>query len=237
MDFKASFGVELRRRLYSCFSASSDRNAEACKHGPSRGAMEQCCGQAQLAIITPCSSKVRCWLLNSSPHAQREDMWISYYWQALFVNSLSESEPAGREEVFRDSSGGMLSSPGAARSKAERVAKPPRLPGEWCEDLKKNDRFWSSRSVRQNNLTVYYEFWQVRQLQLHLHQERSIRVMLDRAIGRASSTLSPGHRHFPAQVWLIVHLLPTQKFSSCELQLTRASHVTLKLAVELFISM
>ncbi|XP_062201533.1 uncharacterized protein LOC133904075 isoform X3 [Phragmites australis] len=39
----------------------------------------------------------------------------------------------------------------------------------------------------------------VRQLQLHLHQERSIRVMLDQAIGRASSTLSPGHRHFPAQ--------------------------------------
>ncbi|KAL5224389.1 hypothetical protein ABZP36_011028 [Zizania latifolia] len=39
----------------------------------------------------------------------------------------------------------------------------------------------------------------IRQLQLHLHQERSIRVMLDRAIGRASSTLSPGHRHFPAQ--------------------------------------
>ncbi|TVU31713.1 hypothetical protein EJB05_23411 [Eragrostis curvula] len=39
----------------------------------------------------------------------------------------------------------------------------------------------------------------VRQLQLNLHQERSVRVMLDRAIGRASSTLSPGHRHFPAQ--------------------------------------
>ncbi|KAM0883135.1 hypothetical protein ACQ4PT_031824 [Festuca glaucescens] len=40
---------------------------------------------------------------------------------------------------------------------------------------------------------------QVSQLQQHLHQERSIRTMLDRAIGRASSTLSPGHRHFPAQ--------------------------------------
>ncbi|VAH06387.1 unnamed protein product [Triticum turgidum subsp. durum] len=39
----------------------------------------------------------------------------------------------------------------------------------------------------------------VSQLHLHLHQERSIRIMLDRAIGRASSTLSPGHRHFPAQ--------------------------------------
>ncbi|KAF0928712.1 hypothetical protein E2562_006135 [Oryza meyeriana var. granulata] len=43
------------------------------------------------------------------------------------------------------------------------------------------------------------EFWQIRQLQLNLHQERSIRIMLDRAIGRASSTLSPGHMHFPAQ--------------------------------------
>ncbi|KAL5231769.1 hypothetical protein ABZP36_030545 [Zizania latifolia] len=39
----------------------------------------------------------------------------------------------------------------------------------------------------------------IKQLHLHLHQERSIRVMLDRAIGRASSTLSPGHRHFPVQ--------------------------------------
>lgn len=42
----------------------------------------------------------------------------------------------------------------------------------------------------------------VRQLQLHLRQERSVRVMLDQAIGRASSALSPGHRHFrdfPAQ--------------------------------------
>ncbi|XP_040384256.1 uncharacterized protein LOC102718872 isoform X2 [Oryza brachyantha] len=39
----------------------------------------------------------------------------------------------------------------------------------------------------------------IRQLQLNLHQERSIRIMLDRAIGRASSTLSPGHMHFPAQ--------------------------------------
>lgn len=37
------------------------------------------------------------------------------------------------------------------------------------------------------------------QLQLHLQQERSMRGFLERAMGRASSTLSPGHRHFAAQ--------------------------------------
>ncbi|GAB2300854.1 hypothetical protein Dimus_034888 [Dionaea muscipula] len=36
-------------------------------------------------------------------------------------------------------------------------------------------------------------------LQQRLQQEKSMRVMLERAIGRASSTLSPGHRHFASQ--------------------------------------
>ncbi|KAL2348167.1 hypothetical protein Fmac_002167 [Flemingia macrophylla] len=39
----------------------------------------------------------------------------------------------------------------------------------------------------------------VEQLQLHLQQEKSMRMLLERAMGRASSTLSPGHRHFAAQ--------------------------------------
>lgn len=41
---------------------------------------------------------------------------------------------------------------------------------------------------------------QIEQLQMRLHQEKSVRIMLERAMGRASSTLSPGHRHFAAQV-------------------------------------
>ncbi|XVE65104.1 hypothetical protein DITRI_Ditri07aG0154800 [Diplodiscus trichospermus] len=36
-------------------------------------------------------------------------------------------------------------------------------------------------------------------LQSSLQQEKSMRIMLERAMGRASSTLSPGHRHFAAQ--------------------------------------
>jgi len=41
---------------------------------------------------------------------------------------------------------------------------------------------------------------QVEQLQLRLQQEKSMRILLEKAMGRASSTLSPGHRHFAAQV-------------------------------------
>lgn len=35
---------------------------------------------------------------------------------------------------------------------------------------------------------------------MRLQQEKSMRIVLERAMGRASSTLSPGHRHFAAQV-------------------------------------
>lgn len=41
---------------------------------------------------------------------------------------------------------------------------------------------------------------QIEQLQLRLQEEKSMRDMLERAMGRASSTLSPGHRHFSVQV-------------------------------------
>ncbi|XP_019422430.1 PREDICTED: uncharacterized protein LOC109332039 isoform X2 [Lupinus angustifolius] len=39
----------------------------------------------------------------------------------------------------------------------------------------------------------------VEQLQSRLQQEKSMRMLLERAMGRASSALSPGHRHFAAQ--------------------------------------
>ncbi|KAK6947566.1 protein of unknown function DUF547 [Dillenia turbinata] len=39
----------------------------------------------------------------------------------------------------------------------------------------------------------------IEQLQIRLQQEKSMRIMLERAMGRASSTLSPGHRHFASQ--------------------------------------
>ncbi|KAH7549629.1 hypothetical protein ACOSQ2_025761 [Xanthoceras sorbifolium] len=39
----------------------------------------------------------------------------------------------------------------------------------------------------------------IEQLQSRLQQEKSMRMMLEKAMGRVSSTLSPGHRHFASQ--------------------------------------
>ncbi|CAH2046065.1 unnamed protein product [Thlaspi arvense] len=39
----------------------------------------------------------------------------------------------------------------------------------------------------------------VEQLHLRLQQEKSMRMVLEKAMGRASSSLSPGHRHFSSQ--------------------------------------
>lgn len=41
---------------------------------------------------------------------------------------------------------------------------------------------------------------QIEQLQMRLQQEKSVRMLLERALGRTSSTLSPGHRHSANQV-------------------------------------
>lgn len=124
----------------SCFfSASSDRIAEACKHGPSRGAVEQCRGQAQVATA-PFSSKVSLLITTELFTAQEDVDLFLLLTGFLCGKKYSLSEHAGREEALRDS-GRVLGSPGAARSKAERVAKPPRVPGERCEYLKKTRRF------------------------------------------------------------------------------------------------
>ncbi|XP_038686986.1 uncharacterized protein LOC119986493 isoform X2 [Tripterygium wilfordii] len=39
----------------------------------------------------------------------------------------------------------------------------------------------------------------IEELQIHLREEKSMRIMLEKAMGRVSSTLSPGHRHFAIQ--------------------------------------
>ncbi|KAK2974999.1 hypothetical protein RJ640_012865 [Escallonia rubra] len=50
-----------------------------------------------------------------------------------------------------------------------------------------------------NNSSLNISTLQIEQLQLRLQQEKSMRMLLERAMGRVSSTLSPGHRHVAAQ--------------------------------------
>ena len=53
---------------------------------------------------------------------------------------------------------------------------------------------------------------QVEQLHLRLQQEKSMRMVLEKAMGRASSSLSPRHRHFYSQVTLVFTIRPTLFF-------------------------
>lgn len=48
---------------------------------------------------------------------------------------------------------------------------------------------------------------QVEQLHVRLQQEKSMRMVLEKAMGRASSSLSPGHRHFSSQVTSMFSIL------------------------------
>lgn len=50
---------------------------------------------------------------------------------------------------------------------------------------------------------------QVEQLHLRLQQEKSMRLVLEKAMGRGSSSLSPRHRHFSSQVTLVFTIQPT----------------------------
>ncbi|XP_028107753.1 uncharacterized protein LOC114306672 isoform X2 [Camellia sinensis] len=63
----------------------------------------------------------------------------------------------------------------------------------------KAGKFYSSLHVTLWSEHLRLPGGEIEQLQLHLQQEKSMRMMLERAMGRASSTLSPGHRHFAAQ--------------------------------------
>lgn len=64
---------------------------------------------------------------------------------------------------------------------------------------------------------------QIEQLQLRLQQEKSMRTMLERAMGRASSTLSPGHRHFAAQVLTLLVNAKSECYPSVFRQLLQFS--------------
>ncbi|KAJ8512539.1 hypothetical protein OPV22_002973 [Ensete ventricosum] len=66
----------------------------------------------------------------------------------------------------------------------------------------------------------------IKQLQMHLHQENSTRFLLQKVIGRASSTLSPGQRHFSAQTWeLIPEIeLHEEEIANCMTSPVHSSH-------------
>ncbi|KAL0373003.1 UNVERIFIED_CONTAM: hypothetical protein Scaly_0981900 [Sesamum calycinum] len=124
----------------------------------------------------------------------------------------------GKEKARRDSSACSTLSYAQHRrsqSASEKSLNLPRVGGSYCKRKDPNesaDLVPSTSSCRAtplhknscstkddiSNHRVSLE-QDIEQLHLRLQQEKSMRVVLEKAIGRASSTLSPGHRHFAAQ--------------------------------------
>ncbi|KAL0409362.1 UNVERIFIED_CONTAM: hypothetical protein Sradi_1870600 [Sesamum radiatum] len=128
----------------------------------------------------------------------------------------------GKEKARRDSSARSTLSYAQhrrSRSASEKSLNLPRVGGSYCKrkDLNESaDLVPSTSSCRAtplhknsyskkddiSNHRVSLE-QDIEQLHLRLQQEKSMRVVLEKAIGRASSTLSPGHRHFAAQLTVL----------------------------------
>ncbi|CAH9086491.1 unnamed protein product [Cuscuta europaea] len=77
----------------------------------------------------------------------------------------------------------------------ERHGLPP--PTRSCRASPLHESFKKTTDVIPNHRASLEK--DIEELQLRLQQERSMRMLLERTIGRTSSTLSPGHRHFSAQ--------------------------------------
>ncbi|KAJ7944736.1 Protein of unknown function, DUF547 [Quillaja saponaria] len=74
----------------------------------------------------------------------------------------------------------------------------PSSPRTWREQSPLRDSLtYINKSTSSNHRASLEK--DIEQLQSCLQQEKSMRIMLERAMGRASSTLSPGHRHFATQ--------------------------------------
>ncbi|XP_020555031.1 uncharacterized protein LOC105155851 isoform X2 [Sesamum indicum] len=124
----------------------------------------------------------------------------------------------GKEKARRDSSACSTLSYAQhrrSRSASEKSLNLPRVGGYYCKRKDLNESANSVPSTSSCRATPLHKNscskkddisnhrvsleQDIEQLHLRLQQEKSMRAVLEKAIGRASSTLSPGHRHFAAQ--------------------------------------
>ncbi|XP_015083182.1 uncharacterized protein LOC107026649 [Solanum pennellii] len=93
-----------------------------------------------------------------------------------------------------------LSKGGDRQSIKKELNEPPVLPPSTrsckASPLNEFSKTISKEEVPEHRASLEKD---IEQLQMRLQQEKSMRMVLERAMGRASSTLSPGHRHFAAQ--------------------------------------
>ncbi|BBN67555.1 Protein of unknown function D [Prunus dulcis] len=102
----------------------------------------------------------------------------------MFASDRNLNVPRSRVSAKKDQNETQVSSPSTSASRGQ---------SPWHDNL-----VYINKNTPSNYRASLEK--DIKQLQLHLQQEKSMRHMLKGAMGRASSTRSPGHRHFSVQL-------------------------------------
>ncbi|CAH8384203.1 unnamed protein product [Eruca vesicaria subsp. sativa] len=124
--------------------------------------------------------------LNKDVKTQRRNRENEDSWHCLDSHKHGRSKSASSERDLQVSSGGA--SPFAKHL--------PRMQNKKQKALNTRQIYIKKHAPSQDRASLERD---VEQLHLRLQQEKSMRMVLEKAMGRASSSLSPGHRHFSSQ--------------------------------------
>ncbi|XP_024011059.1 uncharacterized protein LOC18016251 isoform X1 [Eutrema salsugineum] len=132
--------------------------------------------------------------LNKDDKKQRRSRENGDSWHCLSSHKHGRSKSASSERDLHASSDG-------ASQSAKTITKMPTSSVQTAankrpKSLHNRQTFIKNNPPSNDRASLERD---VEQLHLRLQQEKSLRMALEKAMGRASSSLSPGHRHFSAQ--------------------------------------
>ncbi|OAO89581.1 hypothetical protein AXX17_AT5G45830 [Arabidopsis thaliana] len=145
-------------------------------------------------------------------------------WHCLDSHKHGRSKSASSERDLHTSGNGASQSANnftrMQASSVQTTANKRPKPLHNCQMLTKNNVSSNDRASLERD---------VEQLHLRLQQEKSMRMVLERAMGRASSSLSPGHRHFAGQANELI-----TEIELLEAEVTNREHHVLSLYRSIF---
>ncbi|XP_062073987.1 uncharacterized protein LOC133778156 isoform X2 [Humulus lupulus] len=115
-------------------------------------------------------------------------------WTGLLVHGQHRRSKSASDRNSNGLKGGFLSTSNDKNEKD--VSLPSTSASNGRISLHENSTYINKNMSSKHRASLEKD---IEQLQSRLQQEKSMRIVLERAMGRASSTLSPGHRHFAAQ--------------------------------------
>ncbi|KAF4404145.1 hypothetical protein G4B88_014601 [Cannabis sativa] len=120
--------------------------------------------------------------------------WNGDSWTGLLVHGQHRRSKSASDRSSKVLKGGSSST--SNDNNETDVSFPSTSASNGRESLHENSTYINKNMSSKHRASLEKD---IEQLQSRLQQEKSMRIVLERAMGRASSTLSPGHRHFASQ--------------------------------------